>query len=198
MSIEEQIDSIGGRLQILRQRLDEEGFQFDNEDEVLPGPDDDTDEIIEEIENEAGVIPVSLKLFWQRVGSVNFCGGHPDWQLDPDCEPEGYTDPIFVYPPSVALEELESFLSDKEERLRCSFPYLVPIAPDFKHKADVSGGMWYNISVPAVADDPPLNAEWHKTTFLNYLEIALKWAGFPGLERLPKHTWPIAKLVEGF
>jgi hypothetical protein len=197
MSIEEHIDSLGKRLQILKQRLTEEDFQFENEDEVFPGPEDGTDEAIEQIENEIGALPLSLKLFWQRVGSVNFCGGHPDWELDPDCEPEGYPDPIVIYPPSVALAELEEFLSDKEERLRSNLPFVVPIAPDFYHKADVSGGMWYNLSVPAVADDPPLNDEWHQTTFLNYLEIAVKWAGFPGLERYPKHTWPIAKLVQG-
>jgi hypothetical protein len=197
MSTEEQIDSIGRHLEVLKERLGEEGFQFDNDEEVFPGPEDDTEEIIEEIENEAGIIPVSLKLFWLRVGSVNFCGSHPEWELDPVCEPEGYPDPIVVYPPSAAIAELEDFLADKEERLRSNFPFVVPIAPDFYHKADVSGGMWYNISVPAVADDPPLNDEWHKTTFLNYLEIALKWGGFPGLERSPKHTWPIVKLVQG-
>jgi hypothetical protein len=197
MSIEEQIDSVGRRLEILRQRLDEEGLQCENEDEVFPGPDDDTEEIIEEIENGAGIIPVSLKLFWLRVGSVNFCGGHPEWELDSVSESESYPDPVVIYPPSVALEELEDFLADKEERLRSNLPYVVPIAPDFYHKADVSGGMWYNISVPAVADDPPLNDEWHQTMFLNYLEIAVKWGGFPGLERCPKHNWPIAKLVKG-
>lgn len=196
--MEEQIDSIGRRLEILKERLDDEGFQFENEDEVLPGPEDDAEEIIEEIESGAGIIPVSLKLFWQRVGSVNFCGGHPEWELDPGCEPENYTDPIVVYPPSAALAELEDFLSDKEERLRSNFPFVVPIGPDFYHKADVSGGMFYNISIPAIADDPPLNDEWHKTTFLNYMEIALKLGGFPGLEKYPKHTWPIAKLVQGF
>jgi hypothetical protein len=146
------------------------------------------------------VLPLALKLFWQRVGSVDFCGAHPDWELlpeHPDFEPDLYSDPLVVAPPSVALEELDEFLADKEERLKCNVPYLVPVAPDFYHKADVSGGMFYNISVPAIADDPPLNDEWHKTTFINYLELTVKWAGFPGLERCPGHTWPIAKLVEG-
>ena len=78
-----------------------------------------------------------------------------------------YPDPLFVYPPSAAIAELEEFLADKEERLRCNFPYLVPIAPDYYHKEDVSGGMWYNVSVPAVADDPPLNDEPHHLSFLN-------------------------------
>jgi len=160
---------------------------------VLPGPELDAAKAIEHIESEVGPLPLSLKLFWLRVGSVNFCGEHPEWQLGSN----DYPDPVFVAPPSVAVEELEEFLSDKEERLRCNFPYVVPVAPDFHHKANVSGGTSYNISVPAIGDDPPLNDEWHKTTFLNYLEIAVKWAGFPGLERCQRHNWPIAQLVEG-
>ena len=104
---------------------------------------------------------------------------------------------MVVYPPSRAIGELDDFLADRDERLRCNFPYVVPIAPDSYHKADVSGGMWYNLSVPAVADDPPLNDEWHGTTFVNYLELAVSWVGFPGLLFCQGHTWPIAELVEG-
>jgi hypothetical protein len=93
------------------------------------------------------------------------------------------------------MYELDEFLADKEERLRCDDPYLIPIAPDDYHKEGVSGGMWYNVSVPAVADDPPLNDEWHGTTFVDYLELAVRWAGFPGLFRCPGHSWPVAELV---
>ena len=55
--------------------------------------------------------------------------------------------------------------------------------------------MWYNVSVPAVADDPPLNDEWHRTTFVSHLELAVRWGGFPGLERCPEHSWPLRALV---
>jgi hypothetical protein len=58
--------------------------------------------------------------------------------------------------------------------------------------------MWYNLSVPAVADDPPLNDEWHHTTFVSYLELAVQWGGFPGLADCPGHTWPVAELVRGY
>jgi hypothetical protein len=193
-SIEARVDTIGKRLQILRERLIQRGFEFDQTDEVFPGPEPDALQAIERIESEVGIIPLSLKLFWLRIGSVDFCGCHPEWEIGADGD---YSDPVMVYPPSVAVTELEDFLSDKEERIRCDFPYVVPIAPDLHHKTDVSGGMWYNISVPAVTDDPPLNDEWHKTTFLKYLEIAMKWGGFPGLERCQQHNWPIRELVEG-
>ena len=59
-------------------------------------------------------------------------------------------DPLIVYPPSQALVELEMYLDDPLARQESGF--LVPIAPDALHKANVSGAMWYNISVPAEAD----------------------------------------------
>ncbi len=197
MSLETRIDSIGRQIKILADRLEERGFEFDHEARVFPGPESEMNAAIARIEREIGELPLALKLFWQRVGSVNFCGSHPDWMIHMGSEPEAYPDPLVVYPPSVAILELEEFLTDKEERLKCNLPYVVPIAPDFYHKADVSGGMFYNISVPAIADDPPLNDERHQTTFLNYLEIATKRGGFPGLDRCPGHTWPIARLIEG-
>jgi hypothetical protein len=193
MSLEARIDSVGRHIQLLARRLAERGFQFERPDAVLPGPENGAAEAIERIEVGVGALPQSLKLLWQRVGSVDLCGGHPEWELQGECCPG----PLAVHPPSFAIEELEEFIADKAERLKRSFPYVVPISPDCYHKAGVSGGMFYNISVPAVADDPPLNDEWHNCTLVTYLEFAVKWAGFPGLERCPIHTWPIAELVEG-
>jgi hypothetical protein len=191
MLLEQRMEAIGEKIRTLASRLGECGFRFRSPEEVLPGPEPGTMEAIARIEREAGELPLALKLFWERIGSVNFCGSHPDW------EGAEYPDPLFVFPPSVAIDELDQFLSDREERLRHSFPYLVPIAPDDYHKEDVSGGMWYNVSVPAVADDPQLHDEWHNTTFVGYLVIAILWAGFPGLARYPGHNWPIEELARG-
>lgn len=176
MQIGRRIESIGERIRTLASALQIHGFQFQNPDEVLPGPEPGTTEAIARIEREVGELPLALKRFWKHIGSVDFCGSHPDW------EGADYPDPLVVFPPSVAIYELDDFLSDREERLRHSLPYLVPIAPDD------SGGMWHNLSVPAVADDPPLNDEWHHTTFIGYLAIAILWGGFPGLARYPGHT----------
>jgi hypothetical protein len=190
MTLENRIDVVGRAIQMLVRRLTERGFEFDRPNDVFPGSESGAAAAIARIEREVGVLPLALKLFWQRVGSVDLCGRHPDWHGFE------YPDPLFVYPPSVAIEELDQFLADKEERLQCNFPYVVPIAPDALHKEDVSGGMWYNVSVPAVADDPPLNDEPHHITFVAYLEIAVQWAGFPGLSEGPG-TWPIADLLRG-
>lgn len=191
MTLESRISLVGDSIRLLVKRLTEIGFRFERPSAVFPGPEGSLSSPIARIEREVGTVPLALKLFWQQIGSVDLCGSHPEWE---GCD---YPDPLVVYPSSVAIQELDEFLADKEERLRCDFPYLVPIAPDLYHKADVSGGMWYNVTVPALADDPPLNDEWHHTTFVNYLEFTVRWGGFPGLSRCPAHSWPIAELVRG-
>jgi hypothetical protein len=191
MSIERRIDAAGVSIRLLVKRLTEQGFRFERPDETFPGPQVSAAAVIARLEREVGVLPLALKLFWLRIGSVDLCGSHPEWKR---CE---YPDPLVIYPPSVAEQELDDFLLDKETRLGCGFPYRVPVAPDLLHKAGVSGGMWYNLSVPAVVDDPPLNNEAHHSTFVSYVELALQWAGFPGLSHCPRHSWPVAALVRG-
>ncbi len=190
MSLEDRIIAVGVQIGQIARRLFALGYEFEDPSAVFPGPERDTDAAIARIEREAGKLPLAIKHFWSRVGSVNFIGRHTDWT---GCE---YPDPLFVYPPSMALDELESFLDDREERLRCNYPYFVPIAPDAKHKENVSGGGCYQLTMPRIADDPFLEEEPHRTTFVNYLEIAVRWGGFPGLERYPGHHWPLEKILD--
>lgn len=187
--LKERIDVIGREIEAVISRLTELGYEFDDPEDAFPGVEEGTEEAIERIESEVGTLPLALKLFWRQIGSVNLLGAHHDWT---GCE---YPDPLVVYPPSAAIDELEEFLADREERIASGFPYVVPVSADYYHKADVSGGMWYNVSVPAVADDPPLNDEWRNVSFVTYLEISLAYGGFAGLSCSPDHTWPLAKLL---
>src|SRR5437763_1828097 len=167
MSLENRIISAGRHLERIAARLTSLGYEFDKPSEVFPGPEHGTEAAIKRIEREIGELPAAIKVFWRRVGSVNFMGKHPVWR---GCE---FPDPVVVYRPSYAVDELDQFLADRQARLHCGFPYLVPIGPDDLSKENVSGGMWYNLSVPAVADDPTLNDERHRTTLVNYLELAV-------------------------
>jgi hypothetical protein len=191
MQLDERIISVGNNLDRLVRRLDDLGYEFYDRTEAFLGPAPDTEASIERIEREIGELPLAIKLFWRLVGSVNFIGDHPQWH---GCD---YPDPIVIFPPVGALAELDDFLSDKEQRLTYNCPFRVPIAPDPLHKQNVSGGMWYNLNVPAVADDPPLNDERHRTSFVAYLELAVQWCGFPGLEQCPDHTYPLDALRGG-
>lgn len=181
-SLQSRVELLGSQIKGLYERLATAGYVFQYPDEAFPGPEADAVRAITRIEHEAGEVPLALKLFWLHVGSVNLCGAHPAWA---GCE---YPDPLVVYPPSVALADLDDFREEPEGL------FLIPIAPDDFHKADVSGGMYYNVSVPSVGDDPPLNDERHEVSFLTYLKIALASAGFPGLERCNGHTWPVDRL----
>ena len=188
-TLQSRVDTLGHRISIAAARLKDTGFRFDRPEDVFPGPDRRTQTIIERIESAAGPLPQALKLFWLRVGSVDFSGHHPKWR---GCE---FLDQLVVFPPSVALAELEEFLSDREERMRANFPYSVPIAPDIFHKADVSGGPPYSLAVPATAEDPPVLDAMPAVSFLEHIEHALRYAGFPGLADCAQHTWPLADLV---
>jgi len=129
------------------------------------------------------------------VGSVDFTGRPPEWE---GCE---YPDPIVIDSVEFAVSEAKEFLklaSPDEYWGSDSGIFRIPIAPDYYHKKDVSGGMWYGVEVPNNKEDPELLEEWHQTTFVGYLRLCLEWGGFPGLERAEaKHTLPIEKLKEG-
>lgn len=184
---------IGRALSTLRDRLVQSGFRFEDPDGVLPGPDPGVDEALREIERVAGRVPKAYAEFQRIVGPVNFMGEpESDWA---GCD---YPDPIVVYPLQAVLEELEFFGEDPGWWEDCCGGFRIPIAPDSCHKANVSGGMWYGLAVPAEDDDPPLLEEPHGIRFLEYLELAIRWGGFPGLDGLEgPHTWPIAELTRG-
>lgn len=189
--IERRIERIAEALPIIVDRLRGLGFTFRHPEQVLPGPEPDVAESIRRIETEVGPVPYAVACFWTRVGSVDLAGSHDEWRR---CD---YPDPLVVYPPSAAIEELEEYLADRDDRLEEGLPYLIPIAPDFYHKENVGGGMWYNVNCPATTDDPIVNDERHNVTFLDYLDLAMAWGGFPGLDIAENHNWPVGILAGG-
>lgn len=188
-SIDLRIDRLASALPVLVDNLTRHGYQFPRPDAVLPGPEPTVISNIHRIESDIGTVPYAVAQFWMKIGSVDLCGSHPDWY---GCE---YPDPLVVDPASQAVAELKEFLDDREERMRYDFPYVIPISADDYHKEDVSGGMWYNVDCPATADDPIINDERHELPFLDYLELALKLGGFLGLDKCPRHTWPLTDLT---
>jgi hypothetical protein len=66
---------------------------------------------------------------------------------------------------------------------------------DFKYRKSGSGS--YEIAIPDQAADGVLLEEWHRTTFVEYLRICCRWAGFPGLEAFRNPPEDIASLTEG-
>jgi len=178
------IDALGLRISTLIERLRSAGYVFDHPEQVFPGPHPTALDVIRRVEFEVGDLPLALKLFWARIGSVDLSGNHPEWP-----EPDAYLDQLIVFSPKLAAYYLDDYLNGEADSLE------IVIASDYFHKADVSGGSPYTVTVPAVTDDPPLNWTPSPQTFLEHIENALKFSGFPGLEDCQDHSWPLNELT---
>lgn len=140
---------------------------------MLSPPTEAVGQEIAEVERRAGLLPLSLRAFYEVVGGVNFVGSHPAWGA--------YRLDALVVESASQVVELDDWMrwsDDKDAHGTCA----LPIAPDEHHKYFVSGNI-YTIRVPAPAADVLLEGEWHDTTFVDYLRICCYWGGLPGLER---------------
>lgn len=189
MGMADRIELIEKRISALVIYLKKCGYVFSNDSKVMPGPEHGTREAILEIETKVGACPESLKEFWEQIGSVDISGHHPDWIDD------RYPDQLVVFPPSIALWELREFPADIEARQKVGESFEIPVAPDFYHKSNVSGGPPYTLSVPSVSADPPLNRSQVPESFLEHLERCLDCGGFPGMMQEVGHNWPLGSLI---
>lgn len=115
-----------------------------------------------------GCVPMSLKLFYEIVGSCNLAWDYTTIEQTPWEE----ADPLQILPITDQLLEIEDFEFEKED------PGL-PVSADYLHKDNISGGPAYQVELTAQpqADSRFLNEE-HNTTFVNYLRIAMDGCGF--------------------
>jgi hypothetical protein len=134
----------------------------------------------------AGPVPMTLRAFWSVVGSVY-------WKFTGD----GTVDDVWR---GLPLREADPFCLDGartawwcidewQQEVEASHPEVVgptllQLAPDYLHKANISGGMPYGFSVPNAEVDAVLEHEEHALPFVNYRRLCFQWGGFPRLERV--------------
>jgi hypothetical protein len=144
-------------------------------------------EVIRRIEQFAGAsLPVSLRAFWEIVGGINFVwdyesGDAPNLGVD---LPMDEMDPLCVDALGVVthlFEEWEEQRAGVDPEL--ADPLNLDLAPDYLHKANISGGGPYGIELPFLGADPIFANEAHELPFVDYLRLCFRWAGFPRLER---------------
>jgi hypothetical protein len=161
----------------LVERLPTFGFEFEDKPVADPPPDATT--LIDALESEIGLLPLSLRTWFEEVGQVNLNGAHPQWAFQ-------YPDPLVVDAPVEYIRsEYEAWSADRGTEWDRGSTFEVPVAPDYLHKANVSGGMPYGLAVPNPGADGLLLWEPHQTTFVNYLRIAFFMSGMPGWQREP-------------
>jgi hypothetical protein len=157
-----------------------EAFQ-DFPEPPLGMPEPDVLERIETFEREFGEIPLSLRTFWEVVGSVQLIGHHPDWVA--------FSNPMWIEP-ITTLEMTEREKDDYEGEIRIYF------APDIHHKEDVSGGEDYFLTASNKSIDGSFWYERYEQTFLKHLQHCFEYAGFPGYALEMHLTRPALPLPE--
>jgi hypothetical protein len=141
-------------------------------------PRPDVQEKIAALEALCGPLPVSIRAWWEVVGTVCFMRVPPDEQEYP------LPDPLVVEPIEAVIAEFHEWESDVEYR-RLVPRFRAPLAPDEFHKDNISGGAPYELELPSSTADGVLLNEWHNATFVAYLREAFRWAGVPGWSRAP-------------
>jgi hypothetical protein len=132
-------------------------------------------------------LPPSLRAFWDGVGGIDFVWNYENGKPAPDLGPDiamVEMDPLCVDSP----EHVKYLLAEWEEQRSKVDPELddpcaLDLAPDFWHKANISGGASYGIELPYLGADPVFAHEEHGLRFVDYLRLAFRWGGFPRLER---------------
>ena len=143
------------------------GYQFQFPEEAFVLADESDREVIAELEELVGVIPITLKCFYENIRSVNFCQSWDQLVQWHDREGEevdsllylGEEDPFSFISAKDLIEEVKD-ISKKHHRnindeagrakLYCW------VANDEFHKANYSGGENYHIHLPEVQIDFPI------------------------------------------
>ena len=183
----ETMKRVGHNVDLLALRLKEKGWQaLGGKLRTKPDPGDAP--IFDEITRiTRGPIPPSLLAFWQVVGGVDFVWNYHRDEKPPDLlagvEFTGL-DPLRIDAPA----QVEYLFDEWEETIEKTRPELIDpfslqLAPDYLHKADISGGAPYAVELPFFCADPLFRNEEHRLPFVDYLRHSLRWAGFSRLER---------------
>lgn len=145
--------------------------------------------VMQRVETVTGAaLPASLRAFWQVVGGIDLVWDHAGGEAAPDlllAVDVRRMDPLAVAPP----ERVEYVLDEwRDQRAgvdpELADPFRLDLAPDALHKANGggAGGAAYAIELPFLGADPIFANEPHNLPFVDYLRLAFRWGGFPGLE----------------
>jgi hypothetical protein len=154
----------------------------------------DTKTLVKQLENMVGILPLSVRAWYEIVGGVNFVGHHQEWyrlivENIPDLEkhvfdtggyylhPLAELDPLFI--PSLTKEKL-TFIEQFWHISPQQQPLFLDLWPDETAKYLDSVRDYAQIMVPCYAMDAMVQGAWSGLTFVQYLRRCFQWGGFPG------------------
>ncbi len=152
-------------------RLRALGYRFADDADAHDPPGPSIRRQVARLEKKIGAIPLSLRAFYEVVGTVNWVGEHAGLApRDSSVAP----DPLVVYP-------IEAALADGDESFEDGEGFIV-VAPDDLQKSNTSGGEPYEIAIPELGADAKFLNERHDLYFVAYLRMVFRFGGFPGYE----------------
>lgn len=174
----ETFQRVAYNLEIIYSELKNTGYVFRKRPLVKPFA--DTEQLLKQLENAVrpfGFVPLSLKMFYRIVGACDFGWDYAAnenylWQ---------YADPIQIGSLDDVVAEVteENYLTDLAEYYEEDGFVSLPLAADYLHKDNTSGGPAYSLKLTETqtVDSWFLNEE-HDTTFIHYLRICFDNCGF--------------------
>lgn len=165
-------------VEVLVERLTGLGYEFARPEAAHIPPDGAAIERIVAIEDSLGPLPLSLRAFYEVVGSVDFTQSwdqlvqyhRPERERAGDLQILGEEDPLVVAP----LTELV------EAEASAGRVYFCFAADEF-HKANYSGGENYHVWLPDPRADFEIVGMYEiEERFVEYLRATFSWGGFRG------------------
>lgn len=121
-----------------------------------------------------GVFPIVFVKLMQALHNIDFLGYFPEWS-----KPSILLDQLLLFPIELIIPlNSNDIHKDKDGR------YTVIFSFDEFTKEKISGGVGYGIYLSENTEIDSLVSFFGKEpiTFVEYLRLCIKWAGFPGLE----------------
>jgi hypothetical protein len=179
-------------LDVIHARLLQLGYRFHEPDAAVVPPPAATGTLLEEIEHLLGPLPLSLRVFYEVVGSVDLRQSidqitrkaWPERAREPELSRLGDYDPMQVFP----IQDLHKQACRRQTVAGNTPPRLYFCwAADEYHKAHYSGGENYHVWLPDPAADFRIEGMYDiDEYFVGYLRASFVSGGFRGsVEPLP-------------
>lgn len=176
-----------------QERLREQSREMQAELRTKPS----AEALVAELEEVVGLIPLSVRAWYEVVGSVNFVGDHAGWRA---LLPESVTDfPVNAYDYLNPMHVLDPFWIWPLEKERLAL--YRRLANEGRVSAfvfaEAGRGLYldahrslcsYAVRVPNAAMDAPFvhRCPYQGMSFVAYLRECFRWGGFPGWGKLEK------------
>ena len=170
-------------IDVIIDRLGTQRFRFhENDDEETPtvpfaAPSAEAENQVRWLEERFGVIPMTLSSWIRLVGDVWLVGTHPHWPNSAAADPLVLETEGTRYPASNYRDHLEGEFAAWREAPHGA-PFSLPVAPDYLHKSNTSGGAPYGVLLPDACADAHLTINGGMG-MVPYLRWVFEWGGFP-------------------